>query len=63
MTRYRAYVEAIQWIGTNVIEMRQFVRANSDSIDGAVIEGATLRLTSTTGGIVPGEAVVAQVND
>jgi hypothetical protein len=62
MVRYHSYVEALQWLGTNVIEVRQFVRANSDAIAGAVISGTELTLTSPLGNI-PGETVIVQLNE
>jgi len=47
MVRYLPYVEALQWLGTNVIEVRQFVRANSGVINNAVIRDSVLYLEPT----------------
>lgn len=44
MVRYRPYVDAVQWIGTNVTEIRQFVRANTGLINDAVIRDGVLYL-------------------
>jgi hypothetical protein len=42
VTRYRPYVDAVQWTGTNVTEIRQFVR--SEGINDAVIRDGVLYL-------------------
>lgn len=40
MARYRPYVEAVQWTGINVIEIRQFIRANKGAVnDATIIDG------------------------
>jgi hypothetical protein len=49
MARYRPYVDAVQWIGTNVIEIRQFVRANTGVINDAVIVDGILILRPMAG--------------
>lgn len=45
MARYVPYVDAVQWTGTNVIEIRQFVNATPDVISSAVIRDGILYLT------------------
>jgi hypothetical protein len=43
MARYRPYVDAVQWTGTNVTEIRQFVRV-SDVLGVPSISGTNLVL-------------------
>jgi hypothetical protein len=40
MVIYHPYVDAVQWLGTNVIEIRQFVRANG--VSDVVIQAGIL---------------------
>jgi hypothetical protein len=44
MAKFRPYVEAVQWIGTNVTEIRQFVRSNAGLVTEAVIRDGVLYL-------------------
>lgn len=61
MARYRPYIEAVQWTGTNLDEVEQFVTEHSDSITGGTVEGTVLTLTSPLG-IIPGETVAVQAD-
>ena len=45
MAIFRPYVDAIQWTGSNVTEIRQFVRASTGIINDAVIRNGVLYLT------------------
>jgi len=58
MARYLPFVDAIQWTGTNVTEIRQFVRANPGVINDAVIREGVLFLTVTPGGPVNFETLL-----
>lgn len=49
MTRFRPYVDAVQWTGSNVIEVRQFVRAVPGVIRDAVIRDGILYITQQGG--------------
>jgi hypothetical protein len=44
MAKYRPFVQAVQWTGTNVIEIRQFIRANTGAINDAIITDGVLYL-------------------
>ena len=52
MVKYRPYVEAVQWTGINVIEMRQFIRDNKGAVNDATILNGVLVLFPT--GVSPG---------
>ena len=52
MARFRPYVDAVQWTGTNVIEVRQFVRTATGAINDAVIRDGVLYIEPS----VPGAA-------
>jgi len=58
MARYHPYIDAVQWIGTNVTEIRQFVRSASGVISTTTIVGDTLEIV-----LANGEGRTAQLND
>jgi hypothetical protein len=59
MTRYRPFVDAVQWTGSNVTEIRQFVRAHPNC--DAVIRDGLLYITYPgIGGVSPGEIVISE---
>ena len=49
MAKYRSFVNAVQWTGTNVTEIRQFVRASGGVINDAVIVNGVLTLKQLPG--------------
>jgi len=49
MAKYRPFVNAIQWTGSNVIEIRQFVRNSGGVINDAVIVDGILTLKQLPG--------------
>jgi len=59
MATYRSFVEAVQWTGTNVIEIRQFVRTNEGYFNEAIIRDGALYLTTGTPHPVVGAAEIA----
>ena len=50
MAKYRPYVQAVQWLGTNVQEIRQFVNLFSGFLTSAVIRNGVLFLEGTATG-------------
>jgi hypothetical protein len=44
MAKYQQFINAIQWTGSNVIEIRQFVRNSGGDINDAVIQDGILYL-------------------
>ncbi len=59
MAIYRAFVEAIQWTGTNVIEIRQFVRANTGYFNEVIIRDGVLYLRTIAPDPMAGTAEIA----
>jgi len=59
MATYRAFVEAIQWTGANVIEIRQFVRANQGYFNDVLIRDGVLYLRTIAPHPIVGTAEVA----
>lgn len=49
MTKYRPFINAVQWTGTNVTEIRQFVRASGGAINDATVIDGVLTLRQTPG--------------
>lgn len=49
MTKYRPFINAVQWTGTNVTEIRQFVRNSGGIINDATIINGVLTLRQTPG--------------
>ena len=45
MVHYRPYVDAIQWLGTNIIPVRQFVNSSPGVIRTGVIRDGVLYIT------------------
>jgi hypothetical protein len=58
MAIFRPFVEAIQWLGTNVTEIRQFIRANQGYFNNAVIRDGVLYLQTFTPDPVVGTAEI-----
>ena len=63
MAIFRPYVEAVQWTGTNVIEIRQFVRANQGFMNDAVIDGGVLYLVTNPPPPLPSERIAVPVGN
>ena len=62
MAIYHPYVDAVQWLGTNVTEIRQFVRANAGLINSASVHAdGVLYLEPTVG--AESLAIPVNVND
>lgn len=49
MTKYRPFINAVQWTGTNITEIRQFVRNSGGVINNATIVNGVLTLGQTPG--------------
>lgn len=64
MTKYRPFIQAVQWTGTNVTEIRQFVRANTGTINDAVITNGILYLQrNPTHELRPDKPIAVNVTD
>ena len=59
MATYRPFVEAVQWTGANVIEIRQFVRDNEGYFNEAVIRDGVLYLQTAPPDPFVGTAEIA----
>ena len=59
MATYRPFVEAVQWTGANVIEIRQFVRDNEGYFNEAVIRDEVLYLQTAQPDPFAGTAEIA----
>lgn len=51
MVRYLPYVDGIQWLGTNVIPVRQFINSAPGVIRSAVVRDGILYITQTNSSI------------
>lgn len=59
MAIFHPFVEAVQWTGTNITEIRQFVRANQGYFNNAVIRDGVLYLQTFAPDSIAGSAEIA----